>query len=40
LQYIPGATKALSEAEQDEVLKLVEVLESDDDVQTVYHNLA
>lgn len=40
LQYIPNTTKELSEAEQDEVLKLVEVLESDDDVQQVYHNLA
>ncbi len=40
LQYIPNTTKELSEAEQDEVLKLVETLEADDDVQTVYHNLA
>jgi YebC/PmpR family DNA-binding regulatory protein len=40
LQYIPTTTKELSEAEQDEVLKLVETLESDDDVQNVYHNLA
>jgi YebC/PmpR family DNA-binding regulatory protein len=40
LQYIPTTTKELSESEQDEVLKLVEALESDDDVQTVYHNLA
>lgn len=40
LQYIPTTTKELSEAEQDEVLKLVEALESDDDVQNVYHNLA
>jgi YebC/PmpR family DNA-binding regulatory protein len=40
LQYIPTTTKELSEAEQDEVLKLVEVLEGDDDVQNVYHNLA
>lgn len=40
LQYIPATTKELSEEQQDEVLKLVEVLESDDDVQTVYHNLA
>jgi YebC/PmpR family DNA-binding regulatory protein len=40
LQYIPTTTKELSESEQDDVLKLVEVLESDDDVQTVYHNLA
>jgi YebC/PmpR family DNA-binding regulatory protein len=40
LQYIPTTTKELSEAEQDEVLKLVEVLEGDEDVQNVYHNLA
>lgn len=40
LHYIPTTTKELNEAHQDEVLKLVEVLESDDDVQTVYHNLA
>jgi YebC/PmpR family DNA-binding regulatory protein len=40
LQYIPTTTKELGEAEQDEVLKLVEALEADDDVQTVHHNLA
>ncbi len=40
LQYIPSATKSLSEDEQDEVLKLVEALEGDEDVQSVYHNLA
>lgn len=40
LQYIPTTTKELHEAEQDEVLKLVEALEGDDDVQNVYHNLA
>jgi YebC/PmpR family DNA-binding regulatory protein len=40
LQYIPTATKELSEEEQDEVLKLVETLENDDDVQSVHHNLA
>lgn len=40
LQYIPTTTKELSESEQDEVLKLVETLEGDDDVQNVYHNLA
>jgi YebC/PmpR family DNA-binding regulatory protein len=39
-QYIPTTTKELSEAVQDEVLKLVELLEADDDVQMVYHNLA
>lgn len=40
LQYIPTTTKELNEEQQDEVLKLVEVLEGDDDVQAVYHNLA
>jgi YebC/PmpR family DNA-binding regulatory protein len=40
LQYVPTTTKELSEEQQDEVLKLVDVLEADDDVQTVYHNLA
>lgn len=40
LQYIPTATKELSEAEQDEVLKCIEAIEEDDDVQNVYHNLA
>ena len=40
LHYIPTTTKSLTDEEQDEVLKLVEVLESDDDVQNVYHNLA
>ena len=40
LQYIPTMTKELNEADQDEVLKCIEALESDDDVQNVYHNLA
>jgi YebC/PmpR family DNA-binding regulatory protein len=40
LQYIPATTKELSEEHQDEVLKLIETLEADDDVQQVYHNLA
>lgn len=40
LQYIPTTTKELSEAEQDEVLKCIEAIEEDDDVQNVYHNLA
>jgi len=40
LQYLPTATKELNDAEQDEVLKCVEALEADEDVQTVYHNLA
>ena len=40
IQYIPNATKELTEEEQDDVFKLIETLEGDDDVQTVYHNLA
>ena len=40
LQYIPAATKELSEAEQDEVMECITALEEDDDVQNVYHNLA
>jgi transcriptional/translational regulatory protein YebC/TACO1 len=40
LQYTPLTTKELSEEEQDEVLKLIEALESDDDVQSVFHTLA
>jgi YebC/PmpR family DNA-binding regulatory protein len=40
LQYIPTTTKELSEEQQDEVLKLIEALEGDDDVQSVFHNLA
>jgi YebC/PmpR family DNA-binding regulatory protein len=40
LHYLPTTTKELSEAEQDEVLILIDALEDDDDVQNVYHNLA
>jgi YebC/PmpR family DNA-binding regulatory protein len=40
LQYIPSTTKELPEDQVDEVLKCVEALESDDDVQKVHHNLA
>lgn len=40
LQYIPTTTKELPEDQQDEVLKLIETLEGDDDVQNVFHNLA
>lgn len=39
-QYIPTTTKELPEDQQDEVLKLIETLEADDDVQSVFHNLA
>ena len=40
LQRIPSHTKELSEDAIDEVLELVDKLEQDDDVQTVFHNLA
>jgi YebC/PmpR family DNA-binding regulatory protein len=40
IHYIPTTTKELPEDQQDEVLKLIEVLEADEDVQQVYHNLA
>lgn len=39
LQYIPTTTKELSEAEQNEVNELVNALEEDDDVQSVYHTM-
>ncbi len=40
LQYIPSTTKELPEDQVDDVLKCVEALEADDDVQKVHHNLA
>ncbi len=39
LTRIPATTVELDEAEAEEVLKLVDKLEQDDDVQKVYHNL-
>jgi YebC/PmpR family DNA-binding regulatory protein len=41
-EYIPldGTLKELSEEHATEVLKLVDMLEQDDDVQAVFHNLA
>lgn len=38
-EWIPQATTELPEAEAEEVLKLVDRLEQDDDVQQVFHNL-
>lgn len=38
-EYVPTTTVELGEAEANEVLKLVDVLEQDDDVQQVFHNL-
>jgi YebC/PmpR family DNA-binding regulatory protein len=39
LQRIPNDTKSISVAEAKTVLKLVDFLEDDDDVQKVFHNL-
>lgn len=39
-EHVPSATIELGEAEATEVLTLVDLLEQDDDVQAVFHNLA
>jgi YebC/PmpR family DNA-binding regulatory protein len=39
-EYIPGSPIELPEDRANEVLKLVDALEQDDDVQKVFHNLA
>lgn len=39
LQRIPNTTVSLSDEELKGVMKLIDVLEDDDDVQKVYHNL-
>lgn len=39
LTWIPNNTIALNEDQENDVLKLVDDLEQDDDVQKVYHNL-
>ncbi len=40
VQRIPNNLKEVNEAQEEEVLKLIEIIEADDDVQSVYHNLA
>ncbi|MFZ9969202.1 MAG: YebC/PmpR family DNA-binding transcriptional regulator [Bacteroidia bacterium] len=40
LSYIPTTTKSLDEAQAEECLKLIDMLEEDDDVQNVYCTLA
>ncbi|MEL6942782.1 MAG: YebC/PmpR family DNA-binding transcriptional regulator [Bacteroidota bacterium] len=40
LERIPNHEKELEEAQVDEVLELIDKLEQDDDVQSVFHNLA
>lgn len=39
LQRIPNIFVALTEEQENEILELVEKIEADEDVQTVYHNL-
>ena len=38
-EFIPTTTTSLSDAQAEEVMKLVDRLEQDDDVQKVFHNL-
>ena len=40
IQYIPTTTKELPEAEAKEVQDLIDKLEEDDDVQSVFHTMA
>jgi len=40
LERIPSHEKELEEEQMDEVLELIDKLEQDDDVQSVFHNLA
>ena len=39
-QWIPATTVEVKEDQQEKVVKLIEMLEEDDDVQAVYHNMA
>lgn len=39
LQRIPNSYVEVSEAQQENIIKLVESLEQDDDIQHVYHNM-
>ncbi len=39
LQYIPNVTKEISEEQKKEVNELLNALEEDDDVQSVYHTM-
>lgn len=40
LERIPTTTVELSDEQADEVLKMIEKMEDDEDIQSVYHNLA
>jgi YebC/PmpR family DNA-binding regulatory protein len=39
LQYLPSTTKELSEEQAKEVRELIDKIEEDDDVQSVFHNM-
>jgi YebC/PmpR family DNA-binding regulatory protein len=39
LEWIPGATVPLTDAQAEDVSKLIEKLEQDEDVQKVFHNM-
>jgi transcriptional/translational regulatory protein YebC/TACO1 len=39
IEWIPTTTVSLSEEQAEDVLKLVDKLEQDEDVQKVFHNL-
>jgi YebC/PmpR family DNA-binding regulatory protein len=39
-QWIPSNTMEVPEAQQEKVIKLIEMLEEDEDVNAVYHNMA
>jgi len=39
LQRIPNTLVELDEAQEEAVMKLVDMIEEDDDVQAVYHNI-
>lgn len=40
LVRIPLSTTELTEAQEEEVMKLIEALEEDDDIQQVFDNIA
>ena len=39
ITMVPQTTTAVSEEDQEKMLKLIDMLEDNDDVQEVYHNL-
>lgn len=40
LEWIPQSTVQVNEAQSEDVFKLIDRLEQDDDVQHVFHNMA